>query len=128
MNLTSAQAVAFRCLAEEGFRPAGDLVYFAVADEESGSAHGARWMAENHLAAIRADYELTEAGGIHSGSPEAPAVGVTVGEKGVAWRRLTVRGTPGHGSMPYRTDNALVSAAAVVGSAAGSERSCAVRE
>ena len=71
-------------------------------------------MAENHLDAIRADYVLTESGGIHSGSPEAPAVGVTVGEKGVAWRRLTVRGTPGHGSMPYRTDNALVSAAAVV--------------
>jgi len=114
LNLTSAQAVAFRCLADEGFRPAGDLVYFAVADEESGSAHGARWMAENHREAIRADYVLTESGGIHSGSPEAPSVGVTVAEKGVAWRRLTVRGTPGHGSMPYRTDNALVSAAAVV--------------
>ncbi len=114
LNLTSAQAVAFRCLADEGFRPAGDLVYFAVADEESGSTHGARWMAENHPEAIRADYVLTESGGIHSGSPEAPSVGVTVGEKGVAWRRLTVRGTPGHGSMPYRTDNALVSAASVV--------------
>ena len=71
-------------------------------------------MSENHPEAIRADYVLTESGGIHSGSPEAPAVGVTVGEKGVAWRRLTVRGTPGHGSMPYRTDNALVIAAAVV--------------
>ena len=46
--------------------------------------------------------------------PEAPAIGVTVGEKGVAWRRLRVRGTPGHGSMPFRIDNALVKAAAVV--------------
>ena len=41
-------------------------------------------------------------------------VGVNVGEKGVAWRRLRVRGTPGHGSMPFRSDNALVKAAAVV--------------
>ena len=41
-------------------------------------------------------------------------IGVTVGEKGVAWRRLRVRGTPGHGSMPFRIDNALVKAAAVV--------------
>ena len=37
-----------------------------------------------------------------------------VGEKGVAWRRLRVKGTPGHGSMPYGADNALVKAAQVV--------------
>src|SRR5262249_34894559 len=41
-------------------------------------------------------------------------VTVHVGEKGVAWRRLTVRGTPGHGSMPYGANNALVKAAKVV--------------
>ena len=39
---------------------------------------------------------------------------LTVGEKGVAWRRLTVHGTPGHGSMPFGADNALVTAAEVV--------------
>jgi acetylornithine deacetylase/succinyl-diaminopimelate desuccinylase-like protein len=39
---------------------------------------------------------------------------VHVGEKGVAWRRLRVKGTPGHGSMPYGADNALVKAAHVV--------------
>ena len=37
-----------------------------------------------------------------------------VGEKGVAWRRLRLRGTPGHGSMPYGSDNALVKAAKIV--------------
>ena len=71
-------------------------------------------MAEHHPDAIRCDYLLTESGGLHDGSPEAPAIGVTVGEKGVAWRRLRVRGTPGHGSMPFRIDNALVKAAVVV--------------
>src|SRR5206468_3696324 len=30
------------------------------------------------------------------------------------WRRLRVNGTPGHGSMPYGSDNALVKAAHVV--------------
>jgi acetylornithine deacetylase/succinyl-diaminopimelate desuccinylase-like protein len=87
---------------------------FAVADEESGSAHGARWIADNAPDAIRADYVLTESGGLHTGPPEAPAITVNVGEKGVAWRRLRVRGTPGHGSAPYKADNALVKAAAVV--------------
>ena len=41
-------------------------------------------------------------------------VTVHVGEKGVAWRRLRVKGTPGHGSMPYGADNALIKAAHVV--------------
>ena len=53
--------------------------------------------------AIRADYVLTENGGLHSGPRRRRTIGVNVGEKGVAWRRLRVRGTPGHGSMPYRS-------------------------
>ncbi len=114
LNITSSMAVAFRRLATSGFRPAGDLIYFAVADEEAGSAHGAQWMADHHPESIRADYVLTENGGLHSGSPDAPAIGINIGEKGVAWRRLRLTGTPGHGSMPFRTDNALVKAAAVV--------------
>ena len=48
LNLTSSMAVAIRHLAETGFRPAGDLIFLAVADEESGSAYGARWMASLH--------------------------------------------------------------------------------
>jgi acetylornithine deacetylase/succinyl-diaminopimelate desuccinylase-like protein len=39
---------------------------------------------------------------------------VIVAEKGVYWCVLTVKGTPGHGSQPLRTDNALVKAAEVV--------------
>lgn len=114
LNITSSMAVAFRHLATSGFRPRGDLIYFAVADEESGSAHGARWMADNHPEAIRADYVLTENGGLHGGGVESPTISVTVGEKGVAWRRLRIKGTPGHGSMPFRKDNALLKAAAVI--------------
>ncbi len=97
-----------------GFRPKGDLIYFAVADEESGSAHGARWMADHHPDVIRADHVLTESGGLHGGDPESPTVSVTVAEKGVAWRRLRISGTPGHGSRPYRGDNALIKAAMVI--------------
>jgi acetylornithine deacetylase/succinyl-diaminopimelate desuccinylase-like protein len=114
LNLTASMTVAFRRLAATGFRPRGDLILFAVADEESGSAHGAQWMADHEADAIRADYVLTESGGLHGGSPESPTIGINVAEKGVAWRRLRVRGTPGHGSAPFRSDNALVKAAAVI--------------
>ena len=47
LNITSSMAVAFRHLATSGFRPRGDLIYFGVADEEAGSAHGARWFGDN---------------------------------------------------------------------------------
>lgn len=114
LNLTSSMAVVFRDLKTSGFRPTGDLLFFAVADEESGSAYGARWMAENHPEVITTDYVLTENGGLHGGTDASPTVGMRVGEKGVAWRRLRIGGTPGHGSMPFGADNALVKAAGVV--------------
>jgi acetylornithine deacetylase/succinyl-diaminopimelate desuccinylase-like protein len=114
LNLTASMAVVFRDLVHRGFRPKGDLLYFAVADEEAGSAHGARWVADEHPDAIRCDYLLTESGGLHHGNEGSRSIDVTVGEKGVAWRRLRVRGTPGHGSMPYGSNNALVKAAKIV--------------
>ena len=47
-------------------------------------------------------------------SPTGTKLPVIVGEKGSWWCTLRVRGTPGHASQPYRTDNALVTAAEVV--------------
>ena len=115
LNLTASMAVAFKHLARSGFRPRGDLVYFGVADEEAGGAWGAEWMFEHHPEAIDATYCLTELGGWsrvdHHGHRH---VTVNIGEKGLAWRRLRVHGTPGHGSMPYGADNALVKAAEIV--------------
>lgn len=114
LNLTASMAVAFSRLARSGWRPRGTLIYFAVADEEAGGTHGAEWVTEHEYDAVRSDFVLTESGGILRSGPSGPTVTLTTGEKGVAWRRLRVRGTPGHGSMPYGSDNALVKAAAVV--------------
>ena len=115
LNLTSSMAVAFRHLAETGFRPRGTLIYFGVADEEAGGTWGAEWMFEHHPEAIAADYVLTELGGWSAvGGDGTRRITINVGEKGLAWRRLRVHGTPGHGSMPFGADNALVTAAEVV--------------
>ena len=114
LNLTASMAVATKELARTGFRPRGTLVYFAVADEEAGGEHGAGWVTEHEYDAVRADYVLTESGGVQMPSSTGTRVTVTTGEKGIAWRRLRVSGTPGHGSMPFGTDNALVKAAEVV--------------
>ena len=114
LNLTASMAVATRHLALDGFRPDGTLIYLAVADEETGGRHGSQWLIEHAWDAVGADYILTESGGLMTTGPGGPKVTVTVAEKGVAWRRLRVQGTPAHGSMPFGADNALVKAAEVV--------------
>ncbi len=118
LNLTASQAVALKALARRpgGWRPKGSLVYLACADEEAGGTLGAGHVCARHWDSLRANYLLTENGGTVSRGAHGDELNVTVhvGEKGVAWRRLRVRGTPGHGSMPYGADNALVKAAQVV--------------
>ena len=115
LNVTASMAVAFRHLARSGWRPKGTLVYFGVADEEAGGALGAKWMVDHHWDAIRSDFVLTELGGWSSVGPDdVRRVVVNTGEKGIAWRRLRVSGTPAHGSMPFGADNALVKAAEIV--------------
>ena len=113
--LTSSMAVAFRRLATEGFRPQGTLIYFGVADEEAGGVWGAEWMLDHHWDAVGAEFVLTESGGwSRHGDDGVRRVVVNVAEKGIAWMRLRVHGTPAHGSMPYGADNALITAAEVV--------------
>ena len=114
LNLTATMAVAFRDLARSGFKPRGTLVYLAVADEENLGTWGADHMLKRERDAVAADYVVTEAGGFQLPSSEGPRLPVIVGEKGSYWCRIAVRGTPGHASQPFRTDNALVTAAEVV--------------
>jgi acetylornithine deacetylase/succinyl-diaminopimelate desuccinylase-like protein len=115
LNLTATMATGLRHLALSGFRPAGNLTYVAVADEEALGTHGAKWLCEHAVDDVGSDYVITESGGFPMGGADGTyRLPVIVGEKGVFWCRLTVRGTPGHGSQPLRTDNALVKAAEVV--------------
>ena len=114
LNLTASQAVAFRRLADSGFTPKGTLVYLAVADEEALGTWGARWLVDHEWDAVAADYVLTESGGFQMPSPHGPRLPVMVAEKGTFWSKLHVHGTPGHGSQPFMTDNALVTAAEVI--------------
>jgi acetylornithine deacetylase/succinyl-diaminopimelate desuccinylase-like protein len=114
LNLTASMAVTTRRLAISGRRPRGTLLFLAVADEEAGGSLGAGWLAEHAADSIRCDYVITENGGVLQHTAGGERIGVTVGEKGIFWCRMTVHGTPGHGSRPLHADNALVKAAEVV--------------
>lgn len=115
LNLTASMAVATKRLAtERSFRPRGTLVYLAVADEEALGMHGAEHLVEHEWDAVRADYVITESGGVPLPSPTGPKLTVNVAEKGAHWCRLRVHGTPAHASRPLRTDNAVVKAGEIV--------------
>ncbi len=103
--IVACQAVVFADLVREGFRPKGDLIFLAVSDEEAGGLFGAKWMLDHHPELVKADFAVTESGGF----PIAPSrYTLTVGEKGVNWKRLKFKGEEGHGSMPYGTPNAVL--------------------
>jgi acetylornithine deacetylase/succinyl-diaminopimelate desuccinylase-like protein len=114
LNLTCSMAVAMKTLARSGKRPKGTIRFIAVADEEAGGHFGARYLVEREPDLSRCDYLITESGGVSLHSPRGHRLTITVGEKGLSWRRLIIKGTPAHGSMPYGADNALVVAAEVV--------------
>ena len=114
LNETATMALAFRRLADSGFRPRGTLIYLAVADEEALGTWGAKWLVEHERDAVYADYVLTESGGFQIPTAVGARLPVMVDEKGTYWSKLTVKGTPGHASQPFRTDNAVVTAAEVV--------------
>jgi acetylornithine deacetylase/succinyl-diaminopimelate desuccinylase-like protein len=114
LNLTASMLVAFRRLADSGFRPRGTLSYLAVADEEASGTYGAEWLLEHELDAVRTENVITESGGFQMGSRGGIRLPVMVEEKGAMWSKLTVKGTPGHGSQPHRTDNAVLKAAQIV--------------
>lgn len=103
--IVAAQVQAFVKLHEEGFQPKGDLILLVVSDEETGGTYGAEWMVKNHPELVKTDYAVTEAGGI---SIAPGKILFMTGEKGVSQKRMTFKGKPGHGSMPYGSDNAIV--------------------
>ncbi len=114
LNLTSSMAVAFRHIVRSGTRYPGDIVYLAVADEEHGGLHGAGHLVANEWEALRCDYVLTEYGGTPMTGNDGTIVLLTTAEKGGSPRRLIVHGEPGHGSMPYLANSALIKSAEIV--------------
>lgn len=107
LNLTAAMAAVARPYLTGAKRLPGDLVFAAVADEENAGGLGARHLTEEHWDLVGVDYLLTEVAYPALATSGGPAYPVAVGEKGPYWTILRSSGTPGHGSAPYGSDNAL---------------------
>ncbi len=108
LNLTAAMAVVARPIITGEAPPLrGDFLFLAVADEEASGTNGANYLTTNHWDDVAVDNLLTEI----AYPPITLGGGVTypvsVGEKGPFWTHVRSHGTPGHGSTPYGSDNAL---------------------
>ena len=116
LSITATMAVAIKHLLRGGWKPKGTLIFSGMADEEALGTWGAEYLVNEKWDDVRADAVLTESGEPPLPIPTrgGPKAIMVVGEKGSHWVGLKVKGTPGHGSMPYRSDNALVKAGEVV--------------
>ena len=84
----------------EGRHPPRDVVLAFLADEEAGGVFGARWLTDNHPELFEGVTEaIGEVGGFSATVGGQRLYLVQTAEKGMAWLRLTLRGTAGHGSM-----------------------------
>jgi acetylornithine deacetylase/succinyl-diaminopimelate desuccinylase-like protein len=98
----------------EGRRPARDVVLAFLADEEAGGTYGARWVVDNHPELLEGVTEaIGEVGGFSATIGGRRLYLIQTAEKGMAWLRLTARGTAGHGSM-LQPDNAVTAVAEAI--------------
>ena len=114
LNQTVAMALTVRRLADEGFRPCGDLVFWAVPDEENGGYQGAKQLIETNHDLVRTDFALTEVGGAAHRTPNGLVVDAAVSDKGSGGMALIFRGTPSHASLPPRRGQPPLKAAEAV--------------
>jgi acetylornithine deacetylase/succinyl-diaminopimelate desuccinylase-like protein len=95
--------------------PARDVVLAFTADEEAGGKWGARWLVDNHPDLFEGVTEAVgEVGGFSLTLGRQRLYLLQTAEKGIAWMRLTARGTAGHGSM-IQPDNAVTELAEAIG-------------
>ncbi|MCW2815736.1 MAG: dapE 4 [Nocardioides sp.] len=97
-----------------GAVPERPMVLCFTADEEAGGHHGAEQLVELHRDELEGCTDAVgEVGGFSTTVRGRRLYLVEAAEKGMAWMRLTARGTAGHGSM-INPDNAVTRLAGAV--------------
>jgi len=101
--------MALKALMSEGIEPACDVGLLFVADEETGSKWGIRWLLENHADIFGPkDVFLVPDAGNEDGSM------VEIAEKAILWLRFRVQGKQVHASTPNLGKNAFTAASHLV--------------
>ena len=97
-----AHLMAMIALKRSGVPLTRDIVYIANSDEELGST-GAIVFVEKHPDLLKdVEYVITEGGDNLVEDGKLKYWGIGVAEKRTFWQKLTVKGTPSHGSRPTK--------------------------
>lgn len=106
-SLGIMELLALLEIKRQGLTPCRDIMFLAVADEETGGAQGVHHLLSNYPDEFQADLVINEGGfGLTDLIPNRPVFMIATAEKGVCQVKLTSNGRPGHGSTPHG-DNAL---------------------
>jgi acetylornithine deacetylase/succinyl-diaminopimelate desuccinylase-like protein len=88
-------------LAASDDKPAGDVLFLVVSDEEAGGDEGLGFLVEEHPDLFEdAEYALGEFGGYEFEMGGVETYPIQVNEKQVCWLEATFRGNSGHASLP----------------------------
>jgi acetylornithine deacetylase/succinyl-diaminopimelate desuccinylase-like protein len=94
--------MAMIAMKRSGFALNRDIVFIANADEELGST-GAVVFVERHPELLReVEFVVTEGGENFVENGKLVYFGIGTAEKRTFWQKLTVKGTPSHGSRPTK--------------------------
>ena len=104
-------ATAYREVLRENGPPLHTIKFIGVADEEADGLLGAERVLRDFPDVYSCDYMLTELGGYFIGDNH---IAINSSEKGVIRVKLSATGTAGHGSMPFKADNAALKIASAL--------------
>lgn len=95
------ELMTFVLLKRQGVELREPVTFLAAADEEAGSAFGVSWIEQHRPGWMDTDLVINEGayGLTSSRGPQVFQIAPT--EKVPLWVKLTVRGRPGHGSVPH---------------------------
>ncbi|MEO9255685.1 MAG: M20/M25/M40 family metallo-hydrolase, partial [Tepidiformaceae bacterium] len=97
------ELMTFVLLKRQGIVLKKGLSFLAAADEEAGSTFGVTWLAEHRPQWMDTELVINEgAYGLTTDRPrQTQLFQIAPSEKIPLWLKLTVRGRPGHGSVPH---------------------------
>lgn len=99
----AAMAIALKLLKDLDIKLSGNLIFNAVADEETGGKFGTQWCLNNKLKSIKCDFAIV--GETSNYKPLSHAI--ILGEKGRVQLKIIAKGVSGHASVPFLGKNAI---------------------